>query len=62
MTKKHFDADDKEVSYLTDEQLAELDRRVKSFEEGKSKMSPWEEVKARILETHSKKLKQRKNK
>ncbi len=62
MIKETVNADDKEGSYLTDEQLAELDRRVKDFEEGKSKMYSWEEVKAGIRKEHAKRLKERKNK
>jgi putative addiction module component (TIGR02574 family) len=33
---------------MTDEQYAEVERRAKDFEAGKTKMLSWEEVKKRI--------------
>jgi hypothetical protein len=56
MTKGYFDNN----SYLSDEQVAELDLQVKSLKESKSKMYPWEEVKTRILKEHAKRLNERK--
>jgi putative addiction module component (TIGR02574 family) len=38
-----------EASYLTDDDYAELDRRVKSLEVGESKMHTWSSVKKRVL-------------
>lgn len=61
MVKEDFNNNEK-GSLLSDEQIVELDRRVKNFEEGKSKMYPWEEVKARILKKHAQKLKEQKSK
>ncbi len=62
MREKIFDTDDKQGSYLSEEQVAELDLQVKNLNEGKSQMYPWEEVKAGILKSHSERLKERKNK
>lgn len=47
---------------LTDEQFAELERRVKAYKAGEMKMIPWEEVKARIREEYQRKLKGSKSK
>jgi putative addiction module component (TIGR02574 family) len=46
------DYDDDGESWLTDEQFAELERRVKAVESGEMKMYTWEEVKARIRKNH----------
>ena len=41
-------ADSPEAVALTDEQKAELDRRLRAFESNPDEGSPWDEVRARI--------------
>jgi putative addiction module component (TIGR02574 family) len=46
-----------EESYLTGEQLKELDRRIKRHEAGEGSMDTWENVKARVRKKHKAKRK-----